>query len=61
VWVQALRRVPGHVVPKQVVWFGGPSRATLLPLALCIEDEELRQAPPPLPFDPDDPPERGEF
>lgn len=35
VWVQALRRLP-HFVPKKALWFGVPSKATLIPLEICM-------------------------
>lgn len=35
VWVQAIRRLP-HVVPKKAIWFGVASKATLLPLHICL-------------------------
>jgi hypothetical protein len=37
VWVQALRRLP-HQVSKDALYFGSVSRATLLPLKLCLPD-----------------------
>lgn len=35
VWVQSLRRLP-HKVPKKAIWFGVSTKATLLPLHLCL-------------------------
>lgn len=35
VWVQSLRRLP-HKVPAKALWFGCTSKATLLPLHICL-------------------------
>jgi len=35
VWVQSLRRLP-HRVPTKALWFGCTSKATLLPLSVCL-------------------------
>lgn len=35
-WVQALRRLPGIRKPKITMYFGSNSKATLLPLDLCL-------------------------
>ncbi len=36
VWVQALRRLPGVVVPKKALWIGATLKASLVPLDLCL-------------------------
>lgn len=36
VWVQALRRLPGTVVPKKALWIGATVKASLIPLELCL-------------------------
>lgn len=43
VWIQALRRLPGVIVPNRAYWFAGVSaRATLIPLEVVLgEDESL--------------------
>jgi hypothetical protein len=35
-WRQVLRRVPGHIVFDKTIWFGTASRATLVPLDVCV-------------------------
>jgi hypothetical protein len=49
VWVQALRRLPGHVVPATPVWIGSLTRCTLVPKQYWLENPETRvKAPAPL-------------
>lgn len=53
VWVQALRRLP-HEPSAGVLWFGSASRATLLPIELCMPSSADGYTPPPVAPDYDD-------
>jgi len=46
VWVQAMRRLPGALVPGKTLWIGGEVKGTLIPLDL-ITPKKLGDSPTP--------------